>query len=135
MNKKKRIVTTIISIAMFCMVSVNAFAATDVHIYLLENQIWGSNKLVSRTGNYSYVSVKLISVFPSSGYDFYEKIQARLLSTTGTPISNGEVTLQEGKGYKPIYIAEGYLTVKKLYIQFRGNKNEAAEAFVSYTGN
>ena len=62
MNKKKRITTIIVAIAMLCMMSMTAFADTDVHISLPKNQEWTSKQSVSRTGNYSYVSASLDSV-------------------------------------------------------------------------
>ncbi len=67
---KKRIITVIVSVAMFCMMAMTAFADTGVHISLPKDQVWTSGQAVSRTGNYSYVSVSLDSVYPTSGSDY-----------------------------------------------------------------
>lgn len=45
------------------------------------------------------------------------------------------VGIKEGSGYKDLKIEDGYLNLETVYIQFRGNTQEAAEAIVSYNGN
>ncbi len=136
MNRKKRIITIIVAMAMLCMMSMTAFADTNVHISLPKDQVWTSSYAVSRTGKYSYVSASLDSVYPISGSDYFTKIQARLVNSVGLLImtSTYEV-LKEGDGYQQLQIKEGYLASKTVYIQFRGNTSSAAEAIVNYLGN
>lgn len=121
---------------MFCMMAMTAFADTGVHISLPKDQVWTSGQAVSRTGNYSYVSVSLDSVYPTSGSDYFTKIQAKLVNRIGVLImTSNYVILKEGDGYQNLHIQEGYLASKLVYIKFRGNTDAAAEAIVNYTGN
>lgn len=136
MNKKKRTITIIVTIAMFCMMSMTALAAVNVHVTLPKNQVWTSKIAVSRSGKYSYVAASLDSVYPLSGSDNYEKIQTRLVNSSETTILEDAdyVVLKEGDKYTKLHIKEGYLDNKTVYIQFRGNTNAAAEAIVNYNG-
>lgn len=133
MNKKKNILTIIVAIAMFCMMSMSALADSDVHISLPENKVWTSSLAISRTGMFSYVWAGCDAVYPSSGSDHYTKIQTRLVNSSGTLIMTKDYeTLTEGDVVTPLYIKEGYLSYNTVYIQFRGNTNAAAEAIVEY---
>lgn len=135
MNTKQRITTIIVAMAMFCMMSMSALAATDVVISLPKDQAWTESKSVSRSGAYSYVWASLDSVYPTGGSDNFSKIQARVVNFKGVLIMTSSYkVLNEGDGYQELYIKEGYLANKTVYIQFRGNSNEAAEAVVNYTG-
>lgn len=110
---------------------------SDVHISLPKNQVWTGKYSVTRSGNVSYVFASLDSVYPASGTDNYEKIQARIVNGQGTMIlrDGSYATLKEGTGYQKLYIKDGYLNEKTVYLQFRGNSNDAAEAVVNYLGN
>lgn len=140
MNKKKGIITAIVAMAMFCMTSISAFAATtsveNKLIYLPENQKWSNNDTMSRSGCNNFVSASLSSVYPESGNDSYTRIQVRILSPSGYDIMDGVdyVVLHEGQGYQPITIRNGWLFLENVRIQFRGNKNDDAYAIVSYKG-
>lgn len=133
---KKRMVTAIVAIAILCMMPVTAFANSNVHIFLAKNQAWTPNFSVQRTTNFSYISVSLNSVYPSQGTDKYEKIQARIVDNAGTLIINSSYeVLTEGSGLKKLSIKEGYLSNEIVYLQFRGNTKEPAEAIVDYYGH
>ena len=117
--------------AMFCMMSMSALASTMIS--LPENQVWTSKAAISRTGSFSFVYAKCESVYPSSGSDNFTKIQTRLVNSSGKLIMKKDYeTLTEGKASSLLYIKEGYLADKTVYIQFRGNTNAAAEAVVDY---
>lgn len=134
MNKKRRIITIIVALSMFCMMSMSALAdGWNVHIYLPENQEWTSGGSILRSGKYSYVMACCDSVYPTIGTDNYTKIQARLVDSSGERIMLDDcVILKEGSGYKHLYIMEGYQNLGTIYIQFRGNTNAGAEAVVSF---
>lgn len=135
MNKKKGIITIITTMAMFCMMTMSALAATDVVIFLPENQVWTSSKPVSRSGSYSYVWASCDSVYPLSGADSFSRIQTRLVNSSDTLIMiDNFVALQEGSGYQRLEIQEGYLDLETVYIQFRGNIKLPAKAVVNYDG-
>lgn len=56
------------------MTSISALASSfySKHISLLENQVWSASYAVTRTGDYSYASASLESVYPSSGTDNFK---------------------------------------------------------------
>ncbi|MCM1091392.1 MAG: hypothetical protein NC092_08200 [Butyrivibrio sp.] len=136
---KRGITTLIVTMAMFCMMSMSALAAgagLKEQIHLSANQVWTGSYSISRTGDYSYVYARCNSVYPPSGTDNFTKIQARLVNSSGTLIMTATyVVLNESEGYKKLYIADGYLNENPVYIQFRGNTKDAAEAIVSYYSN
>lgn len=136
MNKKKRLTTVFVVMAMFCMMSMSVLAATNVVISLPKDQAWTTKRSMTRTGNYSYVQASCDSVYPTDGStDLFSKIQARIINSSGTLIMTKDyVSLKEGDGYQDLNIKEGYLADKTVYIQFRGNTNSAAEAVVNYQG-
>ena len=135
MNKKKKITTVIVAMAMFCMMSISALAATNVVVSLPKDQAWTTKKDVTRTGNYSYIEASCDSVYPTSGNDNFSKIQSRVVNSSGTLIMKKDyVVLNEGEGYEELPIKDGYLSLKTVYIQFRGNTSSAAEAVVNYRG-
>lgn len=135
MNKKKRIITIITVMAMFGMMTMSTLAATDVVIFLPENQVWTSSEPVSRSGAFSHVWVSCDSVYPLSGADNFSRIQTRLVNSSDTLIMEDNfVILQEGSGYRHIDILEGYLDLETVYIQFRGNTDLPAKAVVNYDG-
>lgn len=122
--------------AMFCMMSMSALAATNVVISLPKDQAWTSRRSMTRTGNYSYVQASCDSVYPTDGgSDNFSKIQARIVDSSGTLIMTKDyVVLKEGDGYQDLDIKEGYQALSPVYIQFRGNSSSAAEAVVNYKG-
>lgn len=135
MNKKKKITTVIVAMAMFCMMSISALAATNVVVSLPKDQAWTSKKSVTRTGSYSYIEASCDSVYPTSGSDNFSKIQARVVNSAGTLIMTKDYeVLKEGDGYQELHIKDGYLALDTVYIQFRGNSSSAAEAVVNYRG-
>ena len=78
---------------------------------------------VHRTGDYSYVSVKANSVYPTEyKEDNYTRCKVRLYKndSTSTAISN-EYIITEGSAYKDIEINQGYLSLHWLNICFAGN--------------
>ncbi|MBD5476865.1 MAG: hypothetical protein HDR17_12960 [Lachnospiraceae bacterium] len=135
MNKKKRITTIIVTMAMLCMMAMSALADTNVVVTLPENQVWTSSMPVPRSGAYSYVWVSCDAVYPLYGTDNFSRIQTRLVNSEETLIMEDDfVILKEGDGYQEIYIMEGYLGLETVYIQFRGNIYKGAEAVVNYEG-
>ena len=109
---------------------------SDVHISLPKNQVWTGKLSVTRSGNVSYVSASVDSVYPTSGTDNFEKVQARVVNAQGNLImSENYVVIKEGTSYQKLYIKDGYLNEKTVYLQFRGNTDAAAEAVVNYLGN
>lgn len=133
MDKKKRIITTIVAMAMFCMMSMSTLAATKVIVSLPENQVWTAGAPISRSGSFSYLWAGCDSVYPTSGKDSFTKIQVRLVSASGESIMKDDIeTLTEGETSKLLYIKDGHLALKTVYIQFRGNTSAAAEAVVEY---
>lgn len=136
MNKKKRIITVIVVMAMFCMMSMSVLAVNNVVISLPKDQVWTPKRVVMRTGNYSYVQASCDSVYPTNGNsDNFSKIQARIVDDKGKWIMTDDyVVLPEGGGFQNLNIKEGYLNYKTVYIEFRGNTNSEAEAVVNYDG-
>lgn len=141
-NKGKKYLTFIVTMLTICMMSITAFAAStnvfNKEYYIPAQQIWTASAPVDRSVNYSYVSASLSTVYPLHGSDNFKKIQARIVTLTDKPVcimtSSYEV-LTEGDGYFKLKIMEGYLSLKTVWIQFRGNSDSAAYAVVNYKGN
>ena len=60
-------------------------------------------------------------------------MQARLADSSGTQISTEPyIVLEENGLYDILEIKNGYLYLKTIYFQFRGNSKEPAYAVVDY---
>ena len=134
MKNMKKLVTIITVWAMAFVMAIPSFAAYKQTISLPKNQQWATAGDINRSGNYSTVKARCHSVYPDSGADFFGKIQCRVTNKNGTEISDKVYTLDEGASdYTKITIKEGYLATSPVTFQFRGNKDAAANAVVSYT--
>lgn len=135
MNKCKKSVTVVVVLAMCCMMCFSV-AAARATIMLPPNQNWSVGKTDTRTGNYGYVSVGCDSVYPVSGTDNFQYIQARILNESGNLIMDDSYTIiKEGTGLQSIDIKQGYLNTKIVTFQFRGNTSSNAVAEVTYYAN
>lgn len=129
----KRKMITFLTLAILISAScVNAYAASNVNVYLPPDQKWGIMKSDVRTGSYSYALAACNSVYPKVGTDNYKKMQARITDNAGKCISTPFTVLTEGTGYEEIKISEGNLSIKQICFQFRGNTAADAYAIVSY---
>ena len=73
------------------------------------------------------------TVYPLRGTDNFSRIQVRLVNASGKLIMTKDYeTLTEGETARLLYIDDGYLASKTVYIQFRGNTKAAAGAIVEY---
>ena len=124
-------------IAMFCMMSISAIAATNITIELPENQVWTAGIPLTRSGAYNYVTVNVGSVYPkNSPNDNYKKLQARLTNNNGYVVSaDNYVVIEEGTGNKNINLKDGFANTNPVNLQFRGNSSAGAMATVSYYAN
>lgn len=110
-------------------------ASTRETITLRENYI-ETNVSITRSLSYSYVTVKCISVYPTTYYkgEQYTKIRTRLRFFDHTQLSD-TYTLVEGDKPTHVAIYEGYLDRKSMYLIFTGNSEKPAEARVEYNPN
>lgn len=135
-TRKSKLITAVTVMAMCIMTAVPVGAASNVVVYLPQNQLWTGAYSTSRSTAYSYVSAECNSVYPLSGSDNFTQIQVTVVSNNNTTILKGEVaTLTEGQGMKSLTIKDGYLDLRTVYFKFRGNSSSAANAVVSYQGN
>ncbi len=132
---KKNIITGIVVLAMFYMMSMSAHAVQALYS-IPANQVWTGGIPIARSGEVNYVTVSLTSVYPLKGIDTFKKVQARLVNYAGDLVSASEsVVLEEGKGDKNIYLDDDYAYFTLVYLELRGNSNAAAEAVINYNGN
>ena len=93
---------------------------------------------ITRTRDYPYVSVKCNAVYPypneTGKEDNYHCIRAYLRFFDRSLLSD-TVILDERKGYYKIYIYEGRQSVRSLYLTFTGNSAASAKADVTYNAN
>ena len=93
---------------------------------------------ITRTRDYPYVSVKCNAVYPypneTGKEDNYHCIRAYLRFFDRSVLSD-TVILDERKGYYKIYIYEGRQSVRSLYLTFTGNSAASAKADVTYNAN
>lgn len=123
---RKKIIN-VLSVVMFvCMLlPKNVYAATgggSVTVGIGSVYVTGVSG-VHRTGDYSYVSVKANSVYPTEDKkDNYTTCKVRLYQndSTSTAISD-EYTVKEGTGYTDVGINQGHLSLHWLNICFAGN--------------
>lgn len=133
-STKRSIICTILLIAMFVAICIPAMAASNKVISLPANKTWKLAGTETRSGDYSYVTARNHSVYPSSGTDLFGMIQFKITNSDGTLICNSDYyTLDEtATASSIIYVREGYLNTEDVRFYFRGNTNLAATAVVSY---
>lgn len=132
---KKSVITVIVVLAMFCMMSMSAHAVEALYS-IPANQEWTGGIPIARSGEYNYITVSLASVYPLKGFDNFKKVQARLVNYERDLVSASEsVVLEEGKGDTKIYIDDVYAHINLVYLELRGNSKAAAEAVINYYGN
>lgn len=89
----------------------------------------------TRSGKYSYVSIKARSVYPTEDYaeDTYTRCKTRLYHNKISNLCISDTyVLVEGSDYTNVTIYEGYQDQKAFDICFAGNKKGLA-AYVAYT--
>lgn len=130
---RKKIFTMLIAVAIVMIVLVGPILAARGTIYLPVNQEWVYRTL-TRSGNYSYLSVECLSVYPVSGTsDPFERIQVKMTNTSNVNIAVGTpVVLKEGEGMKSYYLREGYYNTTQVRFHFRGNSSNSAYTEVVY---
>lgn len=110
-------------------------ASTRETITLRENYL-ETNISITRSLKESFVTVRCISVYPTTYYkdEQYTKIRTCLRFFDHNPLSNSYTLLE---GDKPTYVKiyEGYLDRKSMYLVFTGNSAKSAEARVEYDPN
>lgn len=118
----------------FLILGTNLFAARELFV-LPANQIWVSRN-TTRTGKYRDVTARLFKVFPYDNRDDdFTRIQARVTSSNGTPISDIYTLYETDNVPTAIMLHNGKLDITDIRVQFRGNNpNYAAYADVFYYG-
>lgn len=110
-------------------------AFTRETITLRENYM-ETNIRITRSLGCSFVTVRCISVYPTTYYENeqYTKIRTRLRFFDHNSLSD-IYTLVEGGKPANVRVYEGYLDRKDMYLVFTGNSAEPAEARVEYNPN
>lgn len=112
-------------------------ASATVHntqVFLPSLNYW-TQISTTRTGNYTYLKVRLNSVFPASGDDDnLTQVCFKLMGSDGQTVltKNEYYTLTEGEGYSTFWIQEGYLSATTIYYGFRGINYVSAYANISH---
>jgi len=133
---KKALVTMMALASLGCMSCVNASAAnTTVELDL--NQTWTYVGPCTRSGRFSYLSMRNLAVYPRyGGTDNFRYIQGDAVDDNGYKICD-TLTLDEQSSiasFPTIY--EGYYDADTIYFRFRGNNpNYEAKADVVYSAN
>ena len=110
-------------------------AFTRETITLRENYM-ETNIRITRSCDCSFVTVRCISVYPTTYYkgEQYTKIRTRLRFFDHNSLSD-TYTLIEGDKPTCVRVYEGYIGRKDMYLVFTGNSAEPAEARVEYNPN
>ncbi len=128
----KRFPMVIVLVMLICN---SAFAVTVYGLHLPANQVWVGGGSVSRSGNYSYVYARCMSVYPDNNdNDTYKKIQGRITYNGAVISEKSYYVIKEGNGDYELKVKDGYLGLSKVAIEFRGNSNKSAYADVFYDG-
>lgn len=130
---KKAIVGLITIASLSSLFCINASAANTT-VTVSANQTWSYLGNKSRSGDYSYIAMRALAVYPTyGGEDNFRYIQGSANNENGYQICN-VLTLDEqssSASYPSIY--EGYLNSNYVNFKFRGNSpNYGATASVVY---
>lgn len=87
----------------------------------------------TRSGDYSYVTVRCTAVYPTEvdSYDKYNKMRAQVLFVDRSEMSDQEI-IYEGRAAERIDLYEGTLTRKSIQFIFKAYNLESARADVTY---
>ena len=139
----KKIRTKLVNILgaalLMAMITATGVRAASVNCTVLLNKNYSETQRdITRTRDYPYVSVKCNAVYPypneTGKEDNYHCIRAYLRFFDRSLLSD-TVILDERKGYYKIYIYEGRQSVRSLYLTFTGNSAASAKADVTYNAN
>lgn len=136
---KKRIISMlVVALMAVMMISTNVLASSGSGTVTVgyNSKMMQAKTDITRTGKYSFASIKATSVYPTGDYvlDTYSTCKTRLYhSDISNRVISDIYTIKEGTTYK-VYIYEGYLDLKKFDLCFAGN-NPNYNACVSYTYN
>lgn len=107
----------------------NVFAATTEELMFLDST--NEERAASRSGAYSYVAVKCVATYPTSGVDNLSYIESYIYRADRLKISNTYI-ITEGVGYKRVHIYEGYLNLSTVYLIFEKGTSTDCYAHVMY---
>ncbi len=129
----KAIVTLMTLASIATMGCVHAYAKTTT-VTVDVDQIWTDLDSISRSGKYSYLVMRNIAVYPSSGVeDNFRYIQGNAKNSSGTQICNIVKLDEQSTKATEVPIYEGYLNTSSVIFRFRGNSpNYGAHAEVVY---
>lgn len=134
---KKRVGVTFLTLLMCLMVSISVTANSPAYtVHMLANtNIWFGGYPVTRSQNNNYVSVKLKTIYPTSGgTDNYHNVYSRVQTTNGINISD-TVYLTEGSGYTNITLYNGYLRQSEVEFLFKNCYQKALSMEIDCRGN
>ena len=140
MKKIRTKLVNILGVALLmAMITATGVRAASVNCTVLLNKNYSETQRdITRTRDYPYVSVKCNAVYPypneTGKEDNYHCIRAYLRFFDRSLLSD-TVILDERKGYYKIYIYEGRQSVRSLYLTFTGNSAASAKADVTYNAN
>ena len=140
MKKIRTKLVNILGVALLmAMITATGVRAASVNCtVLLYKNYSETQRDITRTRDYPYVSVKCNAVYPypneTGKEDNYHCIRAYLRLFDRSLLSD-TVILDERKGYYKIYIYEGRQSVRSLYLTFTGNSAASAKADVTYNAN
>jgi hypothetical protein len=136
-TSKIRLAALILSMVMTLGVGISASAEVwGKAIYIYPNYVWTADydNLDSRTGNYSSVYARCLSLFPTSGNETYKKIKCRVTNSYDLIISNTYTLNKTSNSWTTIPLYEGYLSANTVGFEFCGNSVNDANATVCYSG-
>ena len=140
MKKIRTKLVNILGVALLmAMITATGVRAASVNCtVLLYKNYSETQRDITRTRDYPYVSVKCNAVYPypneTGKEDNYHCIRAYLRFFDRSLLSD-TVILDERKGYYKIYIYEGRQSVRSLYLTLTGNSAASAKADVTYNAN
>lgn len=138
-NIRTKLVNILGVALLMAMITATGVRAASVNCtVLLYKNYSETQRDITRTRDYPYVSVKCNAVYPypneTGKEDNYHCIRAYLRFFDRSLLSD-TVILDERKGYYKIYIYEGRQSVRSLYLTFTGNSAASAKADVTYNAN
>lgn len=136
MKVGRKLITIFVVVVMLAITCVPVFAASYQNVYLPEGQFWTKGYGQAHDPNYMRCGARCHSVSPTSGTDYFTKIQCKVTNTYDEVITTSPtyVLTEEAPIYTSIYIMDGHLAITTVYFHFRGNSYPQADAVVSYTG-
>lgn len=139
-NIRTKLVNILGAALLMTMIMATGVRASSVNCTVLLNKDYAeATRNITRTGDYSYVSVRCNAVYPypneTGKEDTYHYIRTYLRFVDRSLMSDTVILDERKAGYYKVEIFQGKQSARSFHIIFTGNSAASAKADVTYNGN